>query len=134
MLRLSKNKNIEIKPADKGGSIVIMKRSDYEQECLRQLRNKEHYARTGIDLTPTVTTTITNYIRLCKKQGTLPEKVADHLIPKSPRTALFYTLPKYTKLTTQADPSSVPMSVPQKRSPNMLISTSAPWPNKSRLI
>ncbi len=97
LLKLSKNDQIEIKPADKGGAIVVLNRADYENECLRQLHNKSHYARTGIDLTPTVATTITNYLRLCKKQGTIPDKVVDHLIPKSPRTALFYILPKIHK-------------------------------------
>lgn len=104
MQKLAKNNNIEIKPADKGGAIVIMNKHDYEKECLRQLNNKDHYARTGVDLTPTVSTTITNYLRLCKKQKTIPEKVADHLIPKSARTALFYTLPKIHKANNPGRP------------------------------
>ncbi len=97
MLRLTKNNNIEIKSADKGGAIVVMNRSDYKAECLRQLRNKAHYARTGTDQTPIVSERVTAYLRACKKQQTIPDKVVDYLIPKDPRTAVFYILPKIHK-------------------------------------
>ena len=40
---LSTDKTIVIKQADKGGALVIMKRSDYEKECLSQLSNKKFY-------------------------------------------------------------------------------------------
>ncbi len=104
MKKLCQNDKLEIKPADKGGCIVIMNRVDYENECLHQLKNKEHYARTGIDLTTTVATTVTNYLQLCKKHCTIPDKIVDHLIPKSPRTALFYTLPKIHKAGNPGHP------------------------------
>lgn len=40
---LKMNKNIVIKPADKGSAVVIMDRHNYVNEALRQLNNKEHY-------------------------------------------------------------------------------------------
>ena len=104
MLRLTKNNNIEIKSADKGGAIVVMNRNDYKQECLRQLRNKDHYARTGTDKTKEVAKQVAAYLRHCKKQKTIPEKVVDYLIPKDPRTAVFYTLPKIHKANNPGRP------------------------------
>ena len=86
MLRLTKNKNLEIKSADRGGAVVVMNRKDYEQECLRQLQNEDHDACMGTDQTEVVAERVTNYLRLCKKQRTLPEKIADYLIPKDSRT------------------------------------------------
>ena len=43
LVELKNNNSIEIKPADKGGALVIMNRSDYKAECMRQLCNWEHY-------------------------------------------------------------------------------------------
>ena len=42
---LKDNPNIVIKPADKGGAIVIMNKEDYVKECLRQLSDKKHYKK-----------------------------------------------------------------------------------------
>ena len=38
---LRKNKNLVIKPADKGSAIVVMNRSDYLEEGFRQLSNTQ---------------------------------------------------------------------------------------------
>lgn len=40
---LQSNKNIVIKPADKGSAVVIMDGSTYVNEALRQLNNTQHY-------------------------------------------------------------------------------------------
>ena len=40
---LRNNRDIVIKPADKGGNIVIMNKQDYIQEGLRQLSDSNHY-------------------------------------------------------------------------------------------
>ena len=40
---LRNNKDIVIKPADKGGNIVIINKEDYIQEGLRQLSGSNHY-------------------------------------------------------------------------------------------
>ena len=43
MRSLKRNQDIIIKPADKGGAIVILNREDYIKEGLRQLSNTNHY-------------------------------------------------------------------------------------------
>ena len=40
---LQQNQEIVIKPADKGGTIVIQDKSKYIAECKRQLNNPQHY-------------------------------------------------------------------------------------------
>lgn len=40
---LRKNSSIVIKPADKGGGIVILNTMDYEKEVFRQLEDSEYY-------------------------------------------------------------------------------------------
>ena len=42
---LKQNKDIIIKPADKGAAIVIMDKTDYVGEAERQLANQVHYKR-----------------------------------------------------------------------------------------
>ena len=57
-MRELNNTDIIIKPADKGGSIIIMNTTDYIQEAQRQLLNPQHY----ILLTSDPTTTYNKYI------------------------------------------------------------------------
>ena len=58
MRELHNNRNIIIKPADKGGSTVTMNTTDYIQEAQRQLLNPEHYK----PLTSDTTTSYNKYI------------------------------------------------------------------------
>ena len=50
---LRNNRDIVIKPADKGGNIVIMNKQDYIQEGLRQLSDSKHYEILDEDPTQT---------------------------------------------------------------------------------
>ena len=97
LINLSKNEQIVIKPADKGGAVVIMNKQDYIDKCEQLLRDQKHYRRTGQNLTESVSEKLANYLRHCKKQKLLKDRIVDHLIPKSPRTAIFYILPKVHK-------------------------------------
>ena len=49
---LSNNHSIVIKPADKGGAVVLWDRQDYVKEGVRQLSNRAFYTETEDDLTP----------------------------------------------------------------------------------
>ena len=48
---LKSETNLIIKPADKGGGIVLQNRDDYTSEILQQLNNTEHYIRLPKDPT-----------------------------------------------------------------------------------
>ena len=45
MREMYNNNDIVVKPADKGGSIVIMNTTDYIAETDRQLNNPDHYEK-----------------------------------------------------------------------------------------
>ena len=101
---LANNNEITIKPANKGGAIVIQDTEKYIAEAHRQLNNRDHYKCTGSNMTQQVCTRVNNYIRECKKSGHIPYNTADHLMTKTPRTAKFYTLPKIHKAGTPGRP------------------------------
>ena len=98
------NRDITIKPADKGGAIVVQDTDKYITECLHQLNNRTHYKRTGTNTTNEVNKKINDFIRDSKKQGHIRPITADHLITKEPRTAKFYTLSKIHKQGTPGRP------------------------------
>ena len=51
---LNKNKNIIVKPADKGSAIVILNKQSYINEGQRQLHDTQFYEETDSDLTSEV--------------------------------------------------------------------------------
>ena len=69
---LSDNTDIVIKPPDKGSAIVIQDRDKYIVEAQCQLSNKDHYRRTGTKTATQVCNKVNDYIRECKKTGTIP--------------------------------------------------------------
>ena len=92
---LKGNNNIVIKPADKGGTIVIMDKDNYMKEACTQLHDGRIYQK--IDNDPTQT--LTNKLRLLiiEPQPNLQNEVLK-LIPSHPRAATFYNIPKVHKL------------------------------------
>ncbi|CAM5130490.1 unnamed protein product [Natator depressus] len=91
---LRNNSNIIIKKADKGGAVVIMNRSEYEQEAARQLSNTTFYKPLPSDPTESYQKHLQH---LLKK---LPEKAQDQIrtdTPLEPRPGIFYLLPKIHK-------------------------------------
>ncbi|KAL2090455.1 hypothetical protein ACEWY4_012718 [Coilia grayii] len=111
--RLQQNERIIIKPADKGSMIVIMDRTQYIQECNRQLNNSKHY----IKLTHTLqydTQLLQRRIlqRICEEGYINKRQLAFLGGPDQPRPRYFYILPKIHK-----DPESwpVPHTIPAGR-------------------
>uniref|UniRef100_A0A3B3YXP6 Uncharacterized protein n=1 Tax=Poecilia mexicana TaxID=48701 RepID=A0A3B3YXP6_9TELE len=110
---LKNNKEIILKPANKGSAIVIFDRDKYLQEGYRQLNDKKYYAKLGkpiyLETIPMVEKIINNlfikkFINIKQKRYLLGSK--------EPRARLFYMLPKIHK-----DPASwaVPFETPPGR-------------------
>ena len=97
MRELYSSTDIIIKPADKGGSIVIMNTTHYIQEAQRQLLNPEHYKL----LTSDPTTNYNKYIHHLTDQawrlGIINDTTKENLQTKNPRISTFYMLPKIHK-------------------------------------
>lgn len=100
MSSLQNNKELIIKSADKGGNLVVMDRSNYEQMCLHVLQNREWYK-------PISQTVIEAYYREYK--NIITKAFANNLIDKptlnflntqEPRVPTFYALHKVHKSLT----------------------------------
>ena len=82
-----------IKPADKGGSIVIMNTTDYIQEAQRQLLNPEHYKTLTRDPTVIYNKYIHHIIDQAWRIGIINDTTKENLQTKNPRISTFYILP-----------------------------------------
>ena len=96
--RLSNNRDIIIKPADKGGATVILNTTDYLQEAKRQLDNDTYYKRIEEDCTSGHEQAINHCIDDLVKNGQIQDDVAKLLKPAQSRTPIFYMLPKIHKI------------------------------------
>ncbi|KAJ8024104.1 hypothetical protein HOLleu_36734 [Holothuria leucospilota] len=88
---LQKNDNLIIKPADKGGAIVIQDRADYIHEADRQLQDALYYK--SLDTDPT-SQHIQELRTLLSSFPTQLRQQVEICIPEDPRPGRFYTLPK----------------------------------------
>ena len=95
--KLSRNKNIVIKPADKGGAVVVQNTLDYINEGLRQLSDTKFYKETDIDRTHLHTEDINHFLKDLFDYGEIDEKCYDFLKVDKERASLFYMLPKIHK-------------------------------------
>ena len=98
LIRLQDNKEITIKPADKGGGWVILNTQDYINKVLLLLENKKFYKK--LDHNPTLSNAneITCFIDYLLQRGRISQSTADFLYPTlPPRTPAFYGLPKIHK-------------------------------------
>ena len=95
--RLSNNKDIIIKPADKGGATVILNTGDYITEAMRQLNNEEYYKRVEEDLTSQHEQLINQCISDLIYNCDLDMDTGQLLKPANSRTPIFYMLPQIHK-------------------------------------
>ena len=86
--RLSNNRDIIIKPADKGGATVILNTTDYLQEAKRQLDNDTYYKRIEEDCTSGHEQTINHCIDDLVKNGEIQRDVGKLLKPAQSRTPI----------------------------------------------
>jgi hypothetical protein len=96
---LSQNRSIIIKPADKGGAIVIQDIRDYQNEANRQLADRKVYSRLTKDITGDKQKDINKLLKSYLERNWLNEQEYKYLCTYQPRTSVFYLLPKIHKKT-----------------------------------
>ncbi|CAJ0960945.1 unnamed protein product [Ranitomeya imitator] len=94
---LSRNKNIIIKPADKGGATVVMNRNQYTAEVRRQLSDPTTYRKLHNDPTYNIRQKITTILNKHHQLKTIDTKTKTYLINHHPVTPVLYILPKIHK-------------------------------------
>ncbi|CAJ0931098.1 unnamed protein product [Ranitomeya imitator] len=97
---LRKNKSITIKPADKGGAIVVQNTTDYISEIYRQLSDGTTYKQISSDPTSTIKTWISAILHKYQSLKIIDSKTAIFLTNPHPVTPVIYTLPKIHKSLT----------------------------------
>uniref|UniRef100_A0A671PRP7 Uncharacterized protein n=1 Tax=Sinocyclocheilus anshuiensis TaxID=1608454 RepID=A0A671PRP7_9TELE len=94
---LCRNKDIVIKPADKGGGLVIMPRVLYNHEVFRQLENTSYYQALPSDPMTRFQSEIEKFIQEAHFHQLISDKEMRYLLNRSPTRPVFYILPKVHK-------------------------------------
>ena len=95
---LCTRKDITIKPADKGGAIVLWSIEAYLKEANNQLSNPLHYRKLESDGIQLLSTQITTFLTHLLGRNLLTQQCYDFLEPSPhPCTPEFYLLPKIHK-------------------------------------
>ena len=95
---LRENKDIIIKPADKGSCTVVMNKTDYIAEGHRQLSNKRHYKKLDGPIYPKISEKISDILKELYLEGFIDKRQLEYLdVPNNPRERKFYLLPKIHK-------------------------------------
>ncbi|CAJ0968257.1 unnamed protein product [Ranitomeya imitator] len=94
---LQQEKDIIIKPADKGGAIVVMDKLHYKNEVYRQLGDTTTYKKLSHNPTTSIQNTIKTTLDEFQTRGILDGKTRDFLTKKHPITPVIYILPKIHK-------------------------------------
>ena len=118
--------NIVVKPADKGGAVVVWSRDLYIQEANRQLSDDRFYQRLEADPTQDyqkiVKDTLKDMVATCELPPT-----AQHLVVTTPRTSRFYILPKIHKPGNPGGPIVSACSCPTENISAYLEEVMAPF-------
>ncbi|CAJ0955834.1 unnamed protein product [Ranitomeya imitator] len=92
LISLRNNKRLIIKPADKGGSIVVLDRDYYIQEIYTQLGDVDTYqlvnSNPSFEIAREIKKFITHYLTL----GIIDEKLGNYLLNQHPVLPVLYTL------------------------------------------
>lgn len=111
--QLQINKDIVIKPADKGALVVILDREQYRWEALRQLNNSKHYAKLDGPIYPDTIPMVNAIMDQMEEEGFINHKQRCYLQGcNEPRARRFYLLLKVHK---EPDTWSKPFEIPPGR-------------------
>ncbi|CAJ0955525.1 unnamed protein product [Ranitomeya imitator] len=95
--QLAADKTLMVKPADKGGAIVIMDRTDYLEEAYRQLNDPEVYKIISHNPLNSIAQKIRTLLEFHEQEGTIDSRLRTFLVKNDPITPIFYLLPKVHK-------------------------------------
>ncbi|XP_053550225.1 uncharacterized protein LOC128641725 [Bombina bombina] len=95
--KLVNNKEITIRPDDKGRGIVIQKREDYLKEALNLLNDTTTYKILKIDPTRNYNKKLNEILNKVKIEGTLNEDEYKYIYTSQPNIPIKYHLPKVHK-------------------------------------
>jgi len=95
--QLSSRDDIVIKPADKGSAIVILSKTQYRAEVLRQLDDDKFYSKLNRDPTKQNNSDIKAKVTDLLHRDIINKKTASDLVEGHPKAASFYILPKIHK-------------------------------------
>ena len=110
---LKSRHEIIIKPADKGGQIVLQDRTNYVLEAMRQLQDTTYYRPLTQPMYLETQMMVRSLIDQMKQKHLITAKQATYLYgPDLPRARLFYLLPKIHKAP---EDWTVPFRVPPGR-------------------
>ena len=102
---LISNTDIIIKPADKGGKIVLWDRNDYIKEAHRQLNDQTYYTQIDHNPLADLILEISSFISYLYRHNYINYQLFSFLDPKSSaRIPIFYLLPKIHKPGTPGRP------------------------------
>ena len=101
---LKADKEILILPADKGRSVVLLDKSEYNEKCEALLSDTSTYKRERRDPTAMLTTKIINHLKDLKQSGAITWQQYSDLYPTMAVTPKFYCLPKIHKPDTPLRP------------------------------
>lgn len=114
MSNLIDNKDILIKPADKGGATVIVNKSNYIFEAKRQLNNPKYYVKLDRPIYTENIPKIKNILTTMQNEKFISKNQFDYLTgPANIRNRTFYLLPKiHKKKETWPQPDLMPEGRP----------------------
>lgn len=96
---LKEDKSIIIKPADKGGAIVVMDYADYREGMTAMLADTTSYVELHQNPIPSIRNALNSLINLGKLNSWLSDNTAEFLYNEHPRCPVIYGLPKIHKGT-----------------------------------
>uniref|UniRef100_A0A803J8T0 Reverse transcriptase domain-containing protein n=1 Tax=Xenopus tropicalis TaxID=8364 RepID=A0A803J8T0_XENTR len=94
---LKEDKNLVIRPADKGGAIVLLDYAYYKQEILEQLTDTLTYRPLPCDPTPKFKRELDAILTVALNAGWIDKDTFLYMSSDYPRTPIIYTLPKIHK-------------------------------------
>ncbi|CAJ0959325.1 unnamed protein product, partial [Ranitomeya imitator] len=94
---LKRNKSITIKPANKGGALVVMDTVQYVSEIRSQLSDTSVYERLQVNPTQGYKLELDGIIDEALNDGLIDIKLAKYLKVEHPVVPVLYTLPKIHK-------------------------------------